>query len=76
MAGDGTTPKAPILLDRFSLVLDSKKDLHFDAIRAEKDSDHFWASSGGGRADKDDSVLRRRRKPNRSLISDLEIYKI
>lgn len=70
MAGDGTTPRAPILLDRFSFVLDIK-DLHLDAIRAEKDSDHFWASSGGGLADKDDSVLRRRKKPKRSLISDL-----
>lgn len=48
-----------------------KENLHLDAIRQLKDSAHFWASSGGGRADKDDSVLRRRKKPKRSLISDL-----
>lgn len=46
-------------------------DLHFDAIRAENDSAHFWASSGGGRADNEDSVLLRRRNPRRSRISDL-----
>jgi hypothetical protein len=47
-------------------------DLHLDAMRAENDSDHFWASSGGGRADNEDSVLLRRRNPSRSRISDLQ----
>lgn len=48
-----------------------KRNLHLEAIRAENDSDHFCASSGGGRADKEDSVLLRRRNPSRSRISDL-----
>lgn len=47
-------------------------NLHFDAMRAENDSDHFRASSGDGRADNADSVLLRRRNPRRSRISDLE----
>ena len=40
-------------------------DLHLDAMRAAKDSDHFCASSGCGRADNGESeFLRLKNNPD------------
>lgn len=48
-------------------------------MRAAKDSDHFWASSGWGRADNGESeFLRLRNNPDfrfKSRISGLQLYR-
>jgi len=47
--------------------------LTFKFHKSKKDFEHFWASSGEGLIynDEDSDALWRRRKPNRSLTSDL-----
>ncbi len=57
------------------------RKLHLDAMRAAKDSDHFWASSGCGRAENRESeFLRLKNNPDfrfKIRISELqrEIHK-